>query len=52
MKEEPHFSLMVQEFSNFESAAAEYKDLVKTPKQLRKEAGIDENLTSQMPKDS
>ena len=51
MKKEPHFSFMVHEFSGFESAAAEYKELVKTPQQLRKEYGIDVHLTSQKPKD-
>ena len=52
MKAEPQFSFMVQEFSRFESAAEEYKQLVKTPKELRRELGIDENLTSQKRKDS
>ena len=51
MKKEPWFEMEVQKFSHFEGASEEYKNMIKTPKDLRREAGVDENLTSQRRKD-
>ena len=49
MMSEPWFALEVQEFEHFDGAD-EYKKLIRTPKELRKEAGVDENLTTQRKK--
>ena len=51
MKQTPYFECLVSEFSHFSDIAKEYKELVKTPKQQRAEAGLDVNLTSQLPRD-
>ena len=51
MKTTPYFECLVSEFSHFSDIAKEYKELVKTPKQQRAEAGLDVNLTSQLPRD-
>lgn len=52
MRAAPWFEHTVQQFSYAEDFAADYKQLVKTPKELRRELGIDENTTSQLPKDT
>lgn len=45
-KSEPWFEMVVDDFKDTEGFQ-EYKELMNTPKQLRKELGIDEKLTSQ-----
>ena len=44
--EEPWFEMVVHEYKDTEGLS-ECKELMKTPKQLRRDLGIDENLTSQ-----
>jgi len=51
MKAEPWFQVEVQEFQEHAGVREEYLQLIKTPKDLRRESGIDENLTTQRRKD-
>ena len=51
MKAEPWFELEIQEFKDHAEVHKGYLDLIKTPKQLRQEAGVDEYLTTQRRKD-
>ena len=51
MKAQPWFELEIQEFKDHAEVHKEYLDLIKTPKQLREEAGVDAYLTSQRRKD-
>jgi hypothetical protein len=51
MKQEPWFGLAVQEFQDHVEVRQEYLELIKTPEDLRKEAGVDEYLTTQRRRD-
>ena len=41
----------MQAFENHDDVRKEYLELIKTPQELRKEAGVDEYLTTQRRKD-
>ena len=47
MKAEPWFEFEIQEFKYHAEVHKEYLELIKTPKQLREEAGVDAYLTTQ-----
>ena len=51
MKQEPWFALAVQEFQDHVEVRKEYLELIKTPEDLRKDAGVDEYLTTQRRRD-
>ena len=51
MKQEPWFALAVQEFQARVAVREEYLELIKTSEDLRKDAGVDEYLTTQRRRD-
>ena len=51
MEAEPKFEAEIQEFRDHAEVHKDFLELIKTPKQLRQEAGVDEYLTTQRRKD-
>ena len=51
MKAEPWLEAEIQEFRDHAEVHKDFLELIKTPKELRQEAGVDEYLTSQRRKD-